>query len=368
MQPPSLRATRIRLLEASCSSLDDRSARLSALFGLISQAQRRLHHKRTRCRSALSPVAALPEEILRVIFPLTLDAVPSRQNNATRFTILAVCQDWRTAALGQQSLWSSSYVSNLRDERAFRMALRLNNGNNLKLTLDSVPRAFETHRLCQELFPHLEYLEWNTSYGLGQLFAAARLDGPPCFSALRTLIIDSPDYCASCMSLEGETQDLNDIHFPRLEVLELRHTELEEGLNIPTIRDLTLFQVSLTGRELENLLTGIPNVQRLYVSFAECFTTDASTSNLIRLRSLETLSLGWSLHDEARWFLDRVYAPNLLSFTLAEIEDVDEDDTGPRVSPYGIPVCNNTDVSLILSIAKLVSPFVCSLIAALLIR
>lgn len=357
VQPPSLRATWIRSLQTSSSILDDRSAQLNALVDLISQAQRLLNHKRARCRSAMAPVSALPEEILRIIFPLALDPQPTRRNNMTRLAILGVCQDWRAAALGQQSLWSSSYVSNLRDERALRVALGRYYGDNLKLTLKDVPRAFDTYKLCQVLLPRLEYLEWNASFGLDLLFAVARIDGPLSFVALKTLVIDSPDYCASCSSLEEEIMDLNDIAFPKLEVLELRRMELKEGLDIPTIRELTLFHVTLTARELENLLKSVPNVQDLHLSFAGCFSTDNSDTSTrsIRLPSLKTLSLGWSLHEEAIWFLNHLYAPNLLSLTVKEIEEEEEDDdAGPGVSQDGMLAGSTSDMLLALSIAKLV--------------
>lgn len=348
VQPPSLRATRIRTIRTSSSILNARSARLNVLAGLITQAQRRLNHMRTRCQSALSPASALPEEILRIIFPLALDARPTQRNTVTRSTLSSVCRDWRAAALGQQILWSSSFISDARDEQALRMALGRYHGNDLQLTVKHVPPSMTFPSLIRTLVPRIGYLEWQGPYGLRELLSDVRRDSGY-FGALKTLIMDSVDLFASPMKLRDKSLNVS---FPQLEVLDLRRTHVQDGFTAPTIRELSLLRVTLTGARLTSLLSGVSNLRRLTVSFDGYLATSPSQNSdrPIRLPHLETLTLTGSFYDETKFLLDHLHAPGLLKLTL---EDIKEDAHARRRA--GNPT---TDTVLLDSINNVVSPHV----------
>ncbi|KAF8305877.1 hypothetical protein DL93DRAFT_2160117, partial [Clavulina sp. PMI_390] len=103
--PPSRRSSITSSLNSQIEGLNAYCAEAELLFEKISQIKKRLLHQLHACVSALTPIAALPIEVLRGIFDVVV-----KMGSHSIPTLMAVCHPWKSIVSEQPSLWTHMEV------------------------------------------------------------------------------------------------------------------------------------------------------------------------------------------------------------------------------------------------------------------
>lgn len=187
--PPSQRAERITAVNTICERFDTYKAKMDALVNRTVGLGTQLMRRRAMYMSTLTPVAAMPPELLQDVF----SRVTAQDSDAAR-RMAQVCTEWREVSLQQKSLWTFLSVSANRSEEAvpaylsrsspLPFHLQITDGRALEQLSDTTVEALR-HRLIR--------LDWYTSQ-----IPTRRLCIQKPYPALETLNITGGQDCPNC--------------------------------------------------------------------------------------------------------------------------------------------------------------------------
>lgn len=104
IQPPSARLLQADALRQQIAALDGHYSLFIKLEERLRDLRTRIHKQRSLCRSAASPISAMPLELLNHVFLLSVDTASDAWN------ISLVCSSWREVSSRQASLWTQVTV------------------------------------------------------------------------------------------------------------------------------------------------------------------------------------------------------------------------------------------------------------------
>lgn len=109
-QPPSHRSSRREVLWEAVESLDQLWITFQETFAQLCNARDKLCRLRSMTHSALSPISAVPHEILAKIFSFVCSEVSCDEKMALVCGISSICREWRNIAVAHKALWSSASI------------------------------------------------------------------------------------------------------------------------------------------------------------------------------------------------------------------------------------------------------------------
>lgn len=112
---PSQRQSRRTDLSAALESLDAHWTRLELALDYIRRARERLKQQRSLCYSALSPISAMPHELLAHIFSYICASSSLAESSKNICCMSHVSKDWSVVALEKKALWGYSTITRLVD-------------------------------------------------------------------------------------------------------------------------------------------------------------------------------------------------------------------------------------------------------------
>ncbi|TFK65684.1 hypothetical protein BDN72DRAFT_900517 [Pluteus cervinus] len=236
-------------IEALHAKIASTMTSIADLCRELSQTTAQLAQKcahRDVCRTILSSVQRVPDDVLELIFLASLDPPHPPDTRRAPLQLTTVCRRWRTIACSMQTLWSTLYIS---EDRPFSLDLAklwISRSSRLSLIL-RVHRDNPTHSQVGELIAYLR---------------------------ASSVQLDALDLCAG---LDSKRQLLSLLEFARAE-------EVVLPLYWPGSSDLTLPQT----------------VKRLYLYYTprSWFTTPPS-------RTLTVLYISYAMHWEMLHFVIR---------------------------------------------------------------
>lgn len=329
-QPPLHRDARRAAIEQSLSVLDEQWTNMVALWQKLAQTRKQLKRRQAMCRSALSPISAMPSEILRQIFAYLFPYLPSPTDDETRRSLMHVCGEWRSIAESQKAVWSSSYLhcapSSDKMQKLFSTSeppLRLAIGHDL--TTNKVMDFFDDAEM-QQLRARVEAIHWDRLDGPDNLFylhtieSRARLP----FSALQTLSITTPQECPSCSmdydALIAGPFTLDPEVFPNLRTLRIENVNFSSNhFGGSKLQTLELVKMSLSLYDLGRVLAGVPALEVLRLTKIGCYVPDGvymDTNTLPVLLHLQKLVVDSIQTPYAQHLLPFLRCPHLESFVL----------------------------------------------------
>lgn len=229
------------------------------------------------CRSALSPISALPHEILVEIFLLVhletkITNGMSRAEtcivspNASKIRRLSeVCVDWRTIALKQPKLWAFGRVRDLSEIGELATVLE-RSGSDFSLTVDGSSGVTKPDWIRSNLREQISSLSWNSPEYITSLFQyLINSEGVLILPHLRNL----------SMTLSGGSYvDLTEFEMPELRSVEIRHGIIGNlSTSSTTIRSIDISDVTLTSDAIKSITTRSPSLERLYIDGCYSATT-----------------------------------------------------------------------------------------------
>ncbi|KAF8308827.1 hypothetical protein DL93DRAFT_2170832 [Clavulina sp. PMI_390] len=316
--PPSTRSShqsttrnRHEMLETFCSEVE-------VLFDKLSFMRQRLLLRRAVCAGALSPVTAMPVELLREVFRLVVEASPS-----TLPALLAVCHPWRSIVSQQHELWGS--VALRAGDSFGGIVAHRDHGGSLPLAL-SVDACMHSwpHKLrlaFPDMGQRLESLHWSTSASLLDLLDP---EDEIIFSALHTIRLSIPYLCEMCGDpdeLANASAFIASVTAPSLRRLEIDNVH---DLEIPdttakTLEHLVLSNVEMHSAFFADLLQVATSLKSLVIGSvrADFAESAADIKGLTILPCLETLQFDGIFPELVEPVLKICECPNLRSLKLS---------------------------------------------------
>ncbi|KAF8318202.1 hypothetical protein DL93DRAFT_2225941 [Clavulina sp. PMI_390] len=307
LHPPSRRAHHRSMLHRNLEVIDAYCEQMEVLTAQLVGLKASLRQQRTMCASALAPMSALPNELLREIFAL----VAASTSTQGVCTLTWVCGRWRSIALAQSKLWARLRMR-VCDGLTRPLMTAIDRAANQPLQLE-VPN----HSLSSWDYPELptlggrlETLTWLSSADIDPFFEALA-EELPSLPALHSIKIHTPDVCETCGGRAvdrfaiDEHRFLKFMAFPSLRNLEIVQTRV----NIPTklfhrIERLVLASVRFTllafrfifqqGRSLRHLvLSGMNDDHITSASFQPTEGQVTAEDQMQTLPCLEKVELLW---------------------------------------------------------------------------
>ncbi|KAK7464226.1 hypothetical protein VKT23_006392 [Stygiomarasmius scandens] len=245
----------VRAGEKDLADYDVHISQIESFLRLVKHRKERLNHYIINCRSLLSPIRRLPEELLSEIFlwcclssPICIYYDP----DALPLTLSAVCSSWRELVIASPSLWSNYYISTgylwlnsdpetvARDQilaSTFQLCLSRSKNTALSLQTDCLDDGLEimmslmrqSHRWYEVVFSAAENT-WETLSQLSGLHNLRSLDildpNDKILNALSPYLRDAPRLRSLRIfrdALSGQVVDF--FPFSQLLNLELRDSK-----------------------------------------------------------------------------------------------------------------------------------------------
>ncbi|KAF8305125.1 hypothetical protein DL93DRAFT_371884 [Clavulina sp. PMI_390] len=340
--PPSRRPAQTSAINQNLAIFDLYEDELSKIFQKISQMKNRLLRQRAACASALTPIAALPIELMHEVFRLVADA-----NDSSVAALAAVCSSWRLIALNRPTLWAT---------------MTLHVGDDLKRTkthhLRSQSSPLYLH-VNEDLFPwpeklagslpdvdcRLETLHWDTSVGTTDLFGSHGRR----FTALKTITISFPESCATCGAWWSDIEDgpiglsfLEYGRFPALRNLEVERARVELPKKIlGRLEHLSLYSAPMAISMYHKTIRYAHSLKSLVIhnvsetNFFDHQLTLSEESYVFPY--LETVWLASNPPRVVELILHSCRCPSLLTLQLRDVTDsgVDPSTNPPLLSHFG---------------------------------
>lgn len=297
MQPPSTRHDAARSLETAGAELEIIAEACRSASQELAQIMTRVERSKHDSLFALTPVCALPDEILAIIFTLAIP-LPHEDNkssltSATRLT--HVCTYWSKIARGCSALWADFCVDQLIPRAIFDGHLRSAKQRPLTLVvrdrLGTLPLA--RSRASSRWLERVEDLTWTSC--TNPFFSLSKQGTIP--RALKTFTLRGAD-CAVC-GMEDRMRDdvLNDTEFPVLRSMILDDIIIEDvgAIQAPALISLSLVRVEVTATRLGEMFDSLPMLEVLTVEetyhYVPIENADAVAFSLPRLHTLTTRNL-----------------------------------------------------------------------------
>ncbi|KAF8305875.1 hypothetical protein DL93DRAFT_2232850 [Clavulina sp. PMI_390] len=225
---PTGRSNLASIIQDDVNTIENHLVAVGELIDKLSNLRASLLRKRAACVGALTPIGALPAELLSEVFQLVAST-----SGSTVKALNDVCHYWRSIVSEKPNLWASPWV--LAGEDCSAVTAHRIHSSPLPLHL-AVSQALSWPAKLKRSFPdaetRLETLRWSSSADISSFFDSNILDQPRIFSALHTLKLIFPKYCSSCSThLVGLDKPpfrgaLGAAEFPSLRSLEVARLEV----------------------------------------------------------------------------------------------------------------------------------------------
>ncbi|KAF8305878.1 hypothetical protein DL93DRAFT_294019 [Clavulina sp. PMI_390] len=279
--PPSHRSTLASSINNDLLTLDDYFAETGKLIDKLSHMRERLRRQRAVCAGALTPIAALPVDLLREVFQLVVDT-----SSQTASALSNACGSWRSIISAQPSLWTSIGVKAGESCRSVTPHRIHGASLPLHLAVDDVPDwPYRLKKAFPDAETRLQSLYWSSSADLSS-FLYSHWDEPVPFSALHTLKLLFPEYCATCGTHLSSLDDppfydvLEAAQLPSLRFLEVSRLDVRlpkdflpqleilkldcDSIRLKTFRDIVQY-----GRSLKSLAISAVSVLSIWTNSNE---------------------------------------------------------------------------------------------------
>ncbi|KAF8305139.1 hypothetical protein DL93DRAFT_2233185 [Clavulina sp. PMI_390] len=325
--PPCRRPAQTSTIQNNLAIFESYEDELSKLFQKISSMKNRLLRQRATCASALSPIAALPMELMREVFQLVADTSDSSLDS-----LAAVCSSWRMVALGQPALWTK--VNS-------RMGDSLKRATTHYLRSGSFPLHLEVHDAWSDWSPallkslpgvenQLETLCWDVSADM-EGFLNSYHSKSLCFKSLSTLTVSCSEICKACGTWWSNAEDqhgglefLNPTRFPALHNLEVRRVQLglAPGI-ISQLEHLKLDCVPMMVNKCRKILSHARLLKTLIIKNASetlfFDEVEATPNETYVIPHLETIQLSSNPDVLMKVILESCRCPSLLTLQLSDV-------------------------------------------------
>lgn len=304
-QPPYHRLARRKVLQQGARTLDQQWSKFQEIFVELCDARAKLCRLRAMAQSALSPVSALPHEVLAKIFGFACDifhfADPARIYKLSR-----VCRDWYNVAIAHKPLWSFSSIKSVDDIDKLAIPLERCSAGDFTLSVWPRPDAEIAEpvnlKVLASLRQELACLKWWTHQDqqIDSLFDILKTSKSQHLQlpSLRSLDIRSLD--------DGYILDLSLSDLPKLDLLRLVRVRIDQVCPdaVQSVQTLSISDVVITPRVLVHMLENMPNLRSLHL---EDIIDDGSVppntnSSLPDYSLLEELSM-YECEEEFMWYL-----------------------------------------------------------------
>ncbi|KAF8305863.1 hypothetical protein DL93DRAFT_293660 [Clavulina sp. PMI_390] len=223
--PPSGRSNLASIIQDDVNVIENHLVAVEGLIYKLSNLRARLLRERAACAGALTPIGALPTELLGEVFRLA-----TNMSSAAVAAINDVCQSWRSIVSAEPTLWTSLKVR-ASEGCSPITAYRVHSASlPLHLTVDDARNwPSKLRESFADAETRLGSLCWSSSVNIHNFLSSNIRGQPMTFSALHTLKLIFPQYCAACDThLSGLDEPpfweaLRYSEFPSLRTLEIAH-------------------------------------------------------------------------------------------------------------------------------------------------
>ncbi|KAF8305033.1 hypothetical protein DL93DRAFT_2172818 [Clavulina sp. PMI_390] len=327
--PPSRRAGHTSMLYQNLAFLELLRSEMSNVTRGVSLLTEQLLRQRAVCSSALTPIAALPIELMREVFRLV-----ANDDSSSNIVISSVCSQWRMIALDHSDLWGAIDVGagcslngvaeHYSRSRASPLHIRVDDGRTgwCAELLDALPARED----------RLETVDWDSSHNICGFLGTNGSEGDPRYTALTVLRVSFPEHCKACgawwSTIDHTNPDLEFLHssvFPALRTLEA--TRLELGLPQSMISQLEHLKLDSIQMGMDAYRDTLRHACSLKSLIIECgsetqlfFEDDHILSEEIYvLPHLETLKLSFNPSRMTEMMLKNFRYPSLLALHISNV-------------------------------------------------
>ncbi|KAF8305029.1 hypothetical protein DL93DRAFT_405372 [Clavulina sp. PMI_390] len=298
--PPSHRSAQAAILHQNLEILDLYEKEFSRIYERIYQIKNRFLRRRATLASALTPIAALPVELMREIFQLVINT-----SSSSLFPIATVCSSWRTIALNHPTLWSVIEVGVGGSLHKVATSYLRSHSSQLHLEVHDKPDnwSYQLFKSLPNVERQLQTLRWHSSNNVADFLSTEYVT----FSALHTLTVGFPESCKACGTWSGDLSHMDPVlgfldpeTFPALRSLEIESLELELPVEIlPQLEHLKFNSVEMDIDTYRDALRHARSLKSLVIHFTtesrQLLDQDPNPSeDTYILPNLETMELNWN--------------------------------------------------------------------------
>lgn len=337
-QPPSRRDSRLEALMNAKECLELQQSQFQSTYERLTAIRHSIQQCYAMCCTALSPVSALPHEILRRVFEYVDAAQPMETRAESTRIIAAVSRDWKNVAVAIPRLWSYHHIHAFRKIPPFILSLPNPPSQKVSLFFDT---SFydndnidwtEDYGLLQDM---LVYLEWSSTRPIRYLFdlMSGWEENDLTFSVLETLKV-----IGIRPSREEAILHLDDIKFSNLRHLSLNRARMISGNHTLTseLEDLYLESTYLEPPGPNHLLFQAPKLRSITMDSCSVVYSPDFITELWKLPSLEDLLVLGGSGIMISSLLGLITTPSLRTLQLLPSSCDHE--------PEGSPWCNTPTV------------------------
>lgn len=328
LNPPSARPSYRSAAQIRIANLEEPWERILAIEAQVLTLKERLSAQRAAERNILSPVFALPEEVLRDVFKNVWLA------SEGSLVISGVCKYWRNIAIQHRILSTKIPLRNPDDLKTLLRPLQFSHPFPVDITLvqprSSVRRgpSDAEEAVCQMLADRLKTLSWKGTANIWHFIGAASLYQPQVYQQLESISLELDMECPTCRT-PAQARDppfdpLNLHKLPRLASLALENVhmgvsvlEVERHLN--TLTSLTLCNCTVSPQSMAVILRHTPRLENLEVSHlvggGQAFFNPGFSTSFVH-GALKTIKLVDVPHHTICGVLFNGRYPNLKSLTV----------------------------------------------------